>query len=599
LCQIVNQPTYDVKMVDKKGSVKPPRIGESGYVLPDRLPCGEVMKGLEHDVDGAKKGSWKIGKPLGCGGFGEIYLCEKNVVRKVDERNASLAMKIEPHENGPLFIERNFYIRAVLPKTVEEYRKHKKIQTLGIPSYKGSGSHTYNGDKFRFLVMDRLGKDLEKTFLSGKRIFPPSLSYDIALKVLETLEYIHDQGYAHNDIKAQNLLLGPGGNNNKKESHLYLVDFGLVSRYHRKGVHLQYEPDDRKAHDGTIAYTSRDAHIGAHSRRSDLEMLGYNLVHWMSGKLPWMDSLSNYEFVHMQKNGFMEDIKYFLNFCFGEKVYPDVLHDYLSYVVSLEFDTEPDYKKCRDMFEKALNKELFPKKSKPSLLKAIEKLNEMDYIKESSEPLPSITHDITPAKGRKRRHSEPERPKFKFEVDENPRQSPRIKRRKDDKDSQNNNEDNDTLAPPSDSLMSRMDSIIDNWSWERVIGSGNCELSELLLDHDSIASSGILTTDSLADEHRELAEKEQKESLANPTPAMKTILKRIKEKEKKKDKSIWQHQLKHTLGKTRMMKSPATKGIGRSGARSPTWDLTPNELTPAMEIVMRKKSKSTFRRRFR
>merc|ERR1719189_1263450 len=295
-----------------------------------------------------------------------------------------------------------------------------------------------------------------------------------------------------------------------------------------------------------------------------------------------------------KKNGFMEDIKYFLNFCFGEKVYPDVLHDYLNYVVSLEFDTEPDYQKCREMFEKALNKELFPKKSKPSLLKAIGKLNEMDCIKESSEPLPSITHDITPAKGRKRRWSEPERPKFKFEVEENPRQSPRIKRRKGDKDSQNN-EDNDTLAPPSDSLMSRMDSIIDNWSWERVIGSGNCELSELLLDHDSIASSGILTTDSLADEHRELSEKEQKESLANPTPAMKTILKRIKEK----DKSPWQHQLKHTLGKTRMMKSPATKGIGRSGARSPTWDLTPNEFTPAMEIVMRKKSKSTFRRRFR
>ena len=154
--------------------------------------------------------------------------------------------------------------------------------------------------------MDRLGKDLEKTFLSGKRTFPPATSFHIALKVFDTLEYVHNQGYAHNDIKAQNLLLG---RENTNENILYLVDFGLVSRYHRKGVHLQYEPDDRKAHDGTIAYTSRDAHIGAHSRRSDFEMLGYNLVHWMSGTLPWMDNLSNYEFVHMQKNGFMEDIK--------------------------------------------------------------------------------------------------------------------------------------------------------------------------------------------------------------------------------------------------------------------------------------------------
>merc|ERR1719367_2152261 len=51
-------------------------------------------------------------------------------------------------------------------------------------------------------------------------------------------------------------------------------------------------------------------------------------------------------------------------------------------------------------------------------------------------------------------------------------------------------------------------SVIDNWSWERVIGSGNCELSELLID---------------------------KEALDNPTPAMKIIMKRLEEKSKKKE----------------------------------------------------------------
>ena len=63
-----------------------------------------------------------------------------------------------------------------------------------------------------------------------------------------------------------------------KENDIYLVDFGLVSKYHKDGVHHEYKPDLRKAHDGTIEYTSRDAHIGAHSRRSDLEILAYNLV---------------------------------------------------------------------------------------------------------------------------------------------------------------------------------------------------------------------------------------------------------------------------------------------------------------------------------
>ena len=403
-------------MVDKNGLIKQPRIGESGNILPDRLPSGRVMKGFKKDLDGTKDGAWKIGKPLGCGGFGEIYLCDQDSARSVEE-GANFAMKIEPHANGPLFIERNFYVRAVKPENVEKYRKNKKCKSLGIPSYGGSGSHTFEGDKYRFLVMDRLGKDLETTFLSGKRKFPSATSFQIALKVLDNLEYVHEQGYAHNDIKAQNLLLGRGNN---KENILYLVDFGLVSRYHRKGVHLQYEPDDRKAHDGTIAYTSRDAHIGAHARRSDLEMLGYNLIHWMSGTLPWMDNLSNYEYVHMQKNGFMEDIKYFLDYCFGEEKYPDVLYDYFTYVVSMEFDTTPDYEKCREMFKQALKKEKIPRNANIDLNEVMQKLNKK-VVKEEASVLPKSDLFKKPAKSplpnRKRRYSEPEKPRFIFEIE--------------------------------------------------------------------------------------------------------------------------------------------------------------------------------------
>ena len=79
---------------------------------------------------------------------------------------------------------------------------------------------------------------------------------------------------------------------------------------------------------------------------------------------------------------------------------------------------------------------------------------------------------------------------------------------------------------------------------------------------------------------------------------MKVIMKRLKEKDKKKDKThlLQQQQFKHTAGKTRMAKSPGGKCMG---SRSFSWDLTPNPLTPAMEAVMRKRSKKTFRRRFR
>ena len=76
---------------------------------------------------------------------------------------------------------------------------------------------------------------------------------------IDVLEYIHDKGYIHADIKASNLLIGY---TKGTENQVFLVDYGLACRYAVDGVHKEYKYDGRKAHDGTIEFTSRDAHIG-------------------------------------------------------------------------------------------------------------------------------------------------------------------------------------------------------------------------------------------------------------------------------------------------------------------------------------------------
>ena len=68
--------------------------------------------------------------------------------------------------------------------TVEAWMKTKKLKSLGIPRYLGSGSHEYNGQKYRFVVMDRYGKDLWSLFLENKRIFPYVTVLRIALQVV-------------------------------------------------------------------------------------------------------------------------------------------------------------------------------------------------------------------------------------------------------------------------------------------------------------------------------------------------------------------------------------------------------------------------------
>lgn len=46
---------------------KPKAAASKTYQMADRIPEGEVLRDL-------KKGEWKIGKPIGSGGFGLLYL---------------------------------------------------------------------------------------------------------------------------------------------------------------------------------------------------------------------------------------------------------------------------------------------------------------------------------------------------------------------------------------------------------------------------------------------------------------------------------------------------------------------------------------------
>lgn len=136
------------------------------------------------------------------------------------------------------------------------------------------------------------------------------------------------------------------------EDRIHLIDFGLALKFvDSNGVHRPFVMDQRRAHDGTLEFTSRDAHMGAHSRRSDLECLAYNLIYWQEGYLPWKNEkiMSQPEQVHRMKEYFMTDIKQLYKKFYNVPI-PSFIYEFLTHVANLAYHDRPNYKLCKDIF---------------------------------------------------------------------------------------------------------------------------------------------------------------------------------------------------------------------------------------------------------
>lgn len=102
--------------------------------------------------------------------------------------------------------------------------------------------------------------------------------------MLERIKSIHSNYHIHRDIKPDNFVMGI--NNNEKK--LYLIDFGLSKKFksQSKGVHIPFKTN--KNITGTARYCSINTHNGfEQSRRDDLESIGYVLIYFLKGILPW------------------------------------------------------------------------------------------------------------------------------------------------------------------------------------------------------------------------------------------------------------------------------------------------------------------------
>ncbi|KAL6101395.1 vrk2 [Pungitius sinensis] len=299
--------------------------------LPKALPEGFIL------TDSEKK-TWRLGKMIGQGGCGLIYLASRDLDRPVTA-DTDFVLKVESQDNGPLFSELKFYQRAAKPGNMQKWKQRRKMDFLGIPTYWGSGLAEHNDLRYRFMAMDRLGSDLQKIFEFRGGCLEAASVLQLGRGLVDVLEYIHENEYVHADIKAANLMLCC-----RDPEKVYLADYGLSYRYCPDGVHKEYQENPKKGHNGTIEYTSLDAHRGvAPSRRGDLQILGFCLLHWLCGSLPWDQLLKKPAEVQEAKHRLMDDLPDSVLHLSVGGTSTEQLASFLSYVKTLGYTDKPNY----------------------------------------------------------------------------------------------------------------------------------------------------------------------------------------------------------------------------------------------------------------
>ncbi|XP_057976033.1 mitogen-activated protein kinase kinase kinase 20-like [Malania oleifera] len=222
----------------------------------------------EDQCSSPQPGEWVKGKVVGCGTFGAVNLAMSKVT------GALFVVKSAQSGSGLVSLENEAEILETLnsPHIVRCVGKEFSSETNGnhrlsvFLEYMAGGSLSDVAEKF--------GGFLDEQVI---RLY--------TRKILQGLQYLHENGIVHCDLKCKNVLLDSSGN-------IKLADFGcakrLDARTSRVSIH-SWQPIC-----GTPLWMAPEVlRNEGLDFASDVWSLGCTVVEMATGRLPWAENISN------------------------------------------------------------------------------------------------------------------------------------------------------------------------------------------------------------------------------------------------------------------------------------------------------------------
>ncbi|MFC2163526.1 protein kinase [Acidobacteriota bacterium] len=211
---------------------------------------------------------YKLIKPLGKGGMGEVYLAQDTHL----DRKVAIKFLPEDMQQDEVFRER--FVREAKSQAALDHPFICKVYEAG------------EIDNKAYIVMEFIeGEDLFAKM--KKEPIPLRDALHLALEVAEALDMAHKNDIVHRDLKPANIMCTPQG-------HVKVMDFGLAKKVLPGGeadltvTLAQASLTEQGAIAGTLNYMSPEQARGEDvDQRSDIFSLGIILQEMLSGNHPF------------------------------------------------------------------------------------------------------------------------------------------------------------------------------------------------------------------------------------------------------------------------------------------------------------------------
>lgn len=257
---------------------------------------------------------FNITELLKSGPFSSVYRAEDNNGRKV----AIKLLEEIPEKKKKSFL--NFGFKK--PKFKEGKILSLLKDITGVPRTFFSGK---NPDMNSFMIVSELFDMDLNTFYEKKKMLNMKYISTIGVRLIEILESLHKKNIIHRDIKPENILLYKDD-----PEDVYLTDFGLSKIVSPK---KKEKKNKKPEFVGNLKYASVTAHRGERlTKKDDMESLGYMLILFIQGSLPW-DDLSSSDvneriiLIKDSKNKFLKE---------KLKTIPKQMSEYFEYIKLLD-----------------------------------------------------------------------------------------------------------------------------------------------------------------------------------------------------------------------------------------------------------------------